>query len=242
MKNVLGIVSIYIFAILQLHAQQYSRERKEHKPGIMWNFTGLRPAKAGKAIKYDRLVFDITYNDWLGELKSFQNNWSSIGLNSNLLFDISLNQKNTVSFGTGFRHSLFRTENLSNLFICDPTGSYTLVKVGSPEAKRRLLCGNSFGIPLELRFRTNGNNHVKFHIGLTPAYQVNIFSKTVNEDGTVLKDFHFVDLNRFSLAGHLRLGIRNWAVFGSCTINPMFYNRSSKTLHLLQLGLSVSLF
>ena len=240
MSRIIAIGLLFV-AIFQLNAQpDYVREGS--KPGILWNFTGLRPAKAGKAMKYDRFVFDITYNDWLGELRSFQNQWSSIGLNSNVLFDISLNKKNTFSFGMGFRHSLFRTENLSNLFVSDPTGSYTLVKEGNADAKRILLCGNALGMPLELRFKTKGRDHFKFHIGVTPAYQLNIYSKTVFDNGNSEKDFHFVDLNRFSLTGHVRLGVRNWALYGACSINPLFYSRASTTLHLLQLGLSVSLF
>ncbi|MEY4604100.1 MAG: hypothetical protein RIT43_1392 [Bacteroidota bacterium] len=240
MNRILAICIVLVSA-WNVSAQK-DDEREGSKPGILWNFTGLRPAKAGKAMKYDRLVFDVTYNDWLGELRSFQNQWSSIGLNTNLMFDFPLNKKSTVSFGTGVRHSLFRTENLSNLFVCDPTGSYTQIKEGTASAKRILLCGNSLGIPLEFRFRTKGRDHFKFQFGFTPAYQLNIYSKTVFSNGNVSKDYHFVDLNRFALSGHIRFGIRNWAIYGACSINPLFYSRASATLHLLQLGLSVSLF
>lgn len=221
--------------------------KSRYKPGIMWNFTGLYPAKEGKAQKYDRLVFDVTYNDWFGDLKTFRNKWSSIGLNSNFLFDISLNQANTISFGTGIRHSLFRTENLAHLFAADPTQTYTTVTDGSQasDVKRRLLCGNAIGIPLEFRFRTKSWQHMKFHVGGTLAYQLNVYAKSVfsgQEGRQVVKDYNFADVNRLSLIAHIRMGIRNWGMYASYGVNPMFSNRSSTNLHLFQLGVSISLF
>jgi hypothetical protein len=229
---------------------QFTEEQglvSRYKPGLMWNFTGLRPAKGGKAHKYDRLIFDISYNDWLGDLQTFKNRWSSIGLNSNVLFDIPLNESNTISLGTGIRHTLFRTENLTNLFVPDPTHTYTTVSdaVYGESIKRRLICGNSIGVPLELRFRSRGWKHMKFQIGGTIAYQLNMYSKTVYDDEygkQIEKDYNFVDLNRVAFAAHVRLGVRNWGIYTSCGLNQLFSNRSSTKLHLFQLGLSVSLF
>jgi len=230
-------------------AQTVSQDdlKSRYKPGFMWNFTGMRPAKSGKSQKYDRLVFDVTYNDWYGDLKTFKNRWSSIGLNSNVLFDIPLNSSNTISIGTGFRHSLFRTENLSNLFASDSSNTFTVVKdnMTTVDVSRRLLCGNAVGIPLELRVRTKGWQHVKFHIGGTIAYQMNVYSKTVlssPEGRKVIKNYDFVDLNRFSLSTHLRVGIRNLGLYAAYGWNPMFSNRASANLHLIQFGASLSLF
>ena len=159
------IILLILITNLAFSAQsQFNKDtgnKSRFKPGFMWNFTGLRPAEAGKAQKYDRLVFDVIYNDWFGDLKTFKNQWSSIGLNTNMLFDIPLNGSNTISFGTGIRHTLFRTENLANLFSADPTNTYTVIS-NAPSAvdvKRRLFCGNAIGIPLEMRFRTQNWKH-----------------------------------------------------------------------------------
>ena len=46
----------------------------QFKAGFMWFYTGLRPAKEDKVRKYDRLIFDLTYNDWNGDSKLFQMN------------------------------------------------------------------------------------------------------------------------------------------------------------------------
>jgi hypothetical protein len=243
------LIIAFLFTAYCLNGQQNAvpELKSRYKPGLMWNFTGFRPAKAGKAKKYDRLVFDVTYNDWFGDLRTFRNKWSSIGLNTNLLFDISLNRTSTISLGTGFRHSLFRTENLAHLFAADPTRTYTTVTDGSQasDVKRRLLCGNAIGFPVEFRFRTKAWQHFKFHVGGTLAYQLNIYAKSVfsgQEGREVVKDFNFADVNRLSLSTHVRMGIRNWGVYASYGVTPMFSNRSSTNLHIFQLAVSVSLF
>ena len=247
------IILLILITNLAFSAQsQFNKDtgnKSRFKPGFMWNFTGLRPAEAGKAQKYDRLVFDVTYNDWFGDLKTFKNQWSSIGLNTNMLCDIPLNGSNTISFATGIRQSFFKTENLSNQFLADPTNNFTILSNSASTLgiKKRLLCGNAIGVPFELRFRSKGWKHVKLHAGGVVAYQWNIYTKTVYngskqiEDG-LYKNYDFADVNRLAVSAHVRVGIRNWALFASCGINPMFKNRSSAKLHLVQLGLSTSLF
>ena len=47
-------------------------EISRFRPGTMWFMTGFRPAIPEKVRKYDRLVFDITYNDWLGDRDPFK--------------------------------------------------------------------------------------------------------------------------------------------------------------------------
>jgi hypothetical protein len=41
---------------------------------------------------------------------------------------------------------------------------------------------------------------------------------------------------------HTRLGYRNFSLFGSYQINSLFDGRGNPDLHLIQLGLSISLF
>jgi hypothetical protein len=231
---------------------QYNSEPNlisRYKPGVMFHYTGLRPAEAEKAQKYDRLVFDITYNDWMGDIQAFNNRWSSIGLNTNFLFDIPLSKKGVVSLATGIRQSFFKTENLSNQFLADPSNNFTVLtnSVSTSGIKKRLLCGNAIGVPFELRFRTKGWKHVKLHVGGVVGYQCNIYSKTIYNgasqiEGGLYKNYDFADINRLALSTHVRLGIRNWAIYGSYGINSLFSNRSSAELRLFQLGISVSLF
>jgi hypothetical protein len=98
---------------------------------------------------------------------------------------------------------------------------------------------------LEFRFRTKGWKHIKFHVGGKIGYQANIYSKVISEDKNgkyVAKDYSFADINRWVYSAHMRLGIRNWAIYGSYNLNTLFSNRASTQLNLLQLGISISLF
>ncbi len=228
---------------------QYSSEGdliSRFRPGFMWFNTGVRPAETEKVRKYDRLIFDLTYNTLSGYLKPFKNNWNSIGFNTNIIFEIPITKGNTVSFGTGFTHSLFRVQH-NNVFSVDSTNMFMTyqLKDSTSNFDRNYLGGNSFSVPLEFRFRTKGWKHFKVHIGGKIGYQWNLFSKTIStgENGKIQhKSYDFPDVNRLIYSAHLRIGIRNWALYGSYNINALFSNRLSTPLNLFQVGLSISLY
>ena len=48
--------------------------------------------------------------------------------------------------------------------------------------------------------------------------------------------------NRLIYSVHARVGLRNWALYFSYNLNPIFSNQLSTQLNLVQMGLSVSLF
>lgn len=215
------------------------------KPGSMWFFTGLRPGESEKVRKYDRLIFDFHYNDWNGDNKPFKNRWASIGFTTNILFDIPITKGNTISFGTGISHTLFRIIH-HNEFVVDSTNTFTTYNlISTLDEKKHLLGGNSLAIPVELRFRTKGWKHFKFHIGGKVGYQLNMYSKTSwqGENGRQFyKSYDFPDVNRLIYSAHFRIGIRNWALFGSYNLNSLFSHSNSTELNLMQMGISISLF
>ncbi len=245
--------SLLIILLTALSFQSFSQYNSEgadlisrFRPGSMWFYTGFRPATPEKVRKYDRLMFDLTYNTFNGDLKAFKNSWKSIGLNTNLMFDIPITKGNTVSFGVGLAHSLFRVETSGKSF--NPDTSYTFTELSSYQPfaeENRYLIGNSFSVPLEFRFRTKGWKHFKVHIGGRIGYQANLYSKTVNHyfnGKQVFKDHTFADVNPLIYSAHVRIGIRNWALYGSYNLNALFKNKASVQLNLFQVGLSVSLF
>ena len=239
----------FILLVANKSISQYSSEGdliSRFRPGVMWFNTGLRPAIPEKVRKYDRLIFDLTYNTWNGDQKVFKNDWNSIGLNTNIIFDIPITKGNTVSFGTGITHSLFRIQH-NNLFVSDSTNSYTTYQLKDSTSifDKNYLGGNSFSVPLEFRFRTKGWKHFKVHIGGKVGYQFNLFSKTIStgENGKIYhKSFDYTDINRLIYSAHVRIGMRNWALYGSYNLNGLFSHRSSSQLNLVQVGLSISLY
>lgn len=246
MKNKILLIGCLVIAPFA-HAQYDSKGETPSmfRPGFMWYFTGLRPAEPERVRKYDRLILDLTYNDWVGDQEPFKNHWASIGFNTNFMFDIPLSKGNTVALGIGFSHQLTRVRH-DNLFTksSNPT-STNLVPKSTQTFDKNILTGNAFSLPVELRFRKESWSHFKFHFGGKIGYQANMFSKTIfgsGGDRDVVKDYGFPDLNRFIYSAHVRFGLRNWALYASYNFNSIFAESASTQLNQLQFGLSISLY
>lgn len=220
------------------------------RPGAFWFYTGFRPAKSTKSeniIKYDRVMVDLTYNDWMGDRQPFTNHWASIGVNTSVMFDIPMSKIfNTASFGIGFSHEYTDIRHNGKL-VSDPAlGTTTWMPKESTDAfKRSSLVGNSFSIPIEFRFRTKSWKHFKVHLGGKIGYQAFLAAKYVsdiNGDKTVVRQHGFEDKAVLLYSAHVRIGVRNWAVYSSYYFNPIFLDGGSSRLNRVQLGLSLSLF
>ena len=248
MKN-LGLL-IVLFIYTNSLFGQYTVENDElysrFRPGIAWFYTGLKPYEAEKLRKYDRLIVDVVYNDWHGDRDYLASPATSIGFNTSLLFDVVLSKSNTISLGWGVGFSHFN--NKSKLqFTRDLENKKTLISdfsVGN-KPKRSKFGANYIEIPLEIRFRTKGYNHFKFMVGGKIGYRLNAFSKeTFRVDG---KDYstkisNFADSNPLRYAATVRVGIRNWAIFGAYYFSPLFTGVGSADLTPISLGVSISLF
>ncbi len=231
------------------HAQYDSKGdsiSSRFKPGAMWFFTGWRPARIEKVRKYDRLIFDVTYNDWIGDKDLFEIHWASIGLNTNLMFDIPLTKGNTVSIGTGLSHSYHVTRHNGRIDVSDSLGTTTWSpKLPTDDFRKSILGGHSFSIPLELRFHKESWRHFKFHLGGKIGIQTSMYQKYVRDhwlERQVMKSYKFPDQNFLVYSAHVRFGFRNWALFGSYNFNTLFSNPNSIQLNRVQMGLSISLF
>lgn len=247
MKTKLSVI-LLLFLPLVVKAQYNSKgeTRSRFRPGSMWFFTGFRPAQADKVRKYDRLIFDLTYNDWIGDVDPFENHWASIGLNTNLMFDIPLSKGNTVALGIGLAHEL-KTIRHNNYLYADQVNDISVYAPKDSVASwsKSSFGGNSFCIPLELRFRKESWKHLKLHLGGRIGVQANLYNRYVGRnDGikVVNKNIGFPDVNRLIYGAHARIGFRNFALFGNYYFNPVFSKSESIQLNILQFGLSVSLY
>ncbi len=228
---------------------QYDSEgivKSRFRPGLMWYNTGWKPARPGMLRKYDRLMFDITYNDWVGDRKTFKMQAPSMGMNVSWLFEIPLVKKNSVSFAFGPGYGFYNLRHNMPM-VHDLTNEATIL--GDEQDigffGMRKLVGHQLFVPIEFRFRTKGWKHFKVHIGGKIGYQISLFEKArFDHQGEEIKQKNkdIQDVNRFIYSAHIRLGIRNFSVYGSYNFNPFFGNKNSTQLHLLQLGVTVSLF
>lgn len=237
----------FIFCFITLLGfGQYEHEVKNksrYRPGLMWSVTGW---KNGKMPKTDRLMFDITYNDWIGDRKTFKMKGPSLGMNVSWLFDIPIVRHGIVSFAIGPSYGFYNLNHNMPVFY-DETTKATMYgdKNDIGNFGKVKLVGHQLSIPVEFRFRTKGLQHFKVHIGGKIGYQLSLFNKerfTLNGEKVVQKDRSAKDINRLVYSAHVRMGIRNFAVYASYNFNPFYSNPSSTQLHLFQLGLTVSLF
>ncbi|PWH85574.1 porin family protein [Brumimicrobium oceani] len=248
MRNFSLLLVLFIYSsslFSQYEAEEeglYSRSR----PGVMWFYSGLKPFEEGKLRKYDRLIFDLVYNDWYGDKDYFDSPPSSIGFNAALMFDVILTKANTMSFGWGIAYSHFSNRSQVK-FSRDLVNNTTLISDYLPgfEPKSTKFGANYIEIPLELRFRTKGYKHFKFMIGGKIGYQLNAFSKeTFRIDGKrySTKEYNFADSNPLRYGATVRIGIRNWAIYGAYYFSPLFTDSGSADLTPISMGISVSLF
>ncbi len=243
---------VFIFLVLLAYSGfgQYDGKGKyemsRFRPGIMWYYEGITPARPGMTRKYDRLIFDLTYNDWTGKKEEpFRTGGFNIGFNTNLMFDIPLVEGNPVSLGIGVAYSFFKYRH-DGMFGKDSLGYVSFSEQNTtPGFYKSAIAGNNFGIPIELRFRNPSWRHIKLHVGARIGYQANLYDKTYVKQTTgraIVKKFFGSERSEFTYSAHVRLGIRNYALFASYNLNPLFHKKQNVDLHILQFGLSISLY
>ena len=243
----LKLLPIFLLLSFQGLAQPNGKDSSlvsRHRPGIFWFYTGFRPAKPGKLRKYDRLILDVTYNQLLssgGGVKA--NPWRSFGCNVNTMWDVPLNNGNTLSLGIGFAYKYQKT-GPKGLFFADSTNSYTHYFPDSSYSDYRK---NTFGnhiiaLPVELRFRTRKWEHFKVHLGGSIGYRLQTFQKLWPEKKHAEKYRDLPDQNRLVYGVHMRIGIRNWALFADYTLAPQFKSSKSDKISALAFGVSLSVF
>jgi len=243
------LVILFVFTTF-FSTSQYLEEREDlsskRRPGIMWFYSGFRPYETTKLRKYDRLMVDIVYNDWQGDKEILESPWYSIGVNTSLMFDVPFTKSNTVGFGWGIGFSHYNNHTKTNFDRNFNNNTTTLSDLDSMlNIKRSKYAANYIEIPIEFRFRTKGMKHFKFLVGGKIGYQLNAYTKTVEEiEGRdyKFKSFNFPDNNRLRYGATVRIGFRNVSLYGAYFFSTLFNDNESVNLTPLSVGLSIALF
>ena len=211
----------------------------------MWYYNGVTEPREGMIRKYDRLIFDVVYNTWTGAEEPFQKPGFNFGFNTNLMFDIPLVEGNPVSIGIGFAYSFVKYRH-DGMFVNDSLGYLQFNATNTtPGFYKSAIAGSNFGVPIELRIRRPAWRQFKIHIGGKIGYQSTLYDKTyskINEKRVISKSFFGSERSELTYSVHARVGIRNYALFASYNLNPLFHKSENVDLHILQFGLSVSVF
>jgi len=215
------------------------------RPGFMWFNTGWRPAGENSAPKYDRLMLELSYNDWINDSALFLVKPSSIGFNVHGMWDIPLTVGNSVGLGIGLS---YRYQHISydGALLRDSSNRATVWQLNDGTmtgADRSVFGSHAFAIPFELRFRTPKWKQVKLHLGFHIGYRVQTYTKMwYNDKETSVKDRYFFDNAPFFYGVHARVGIRNWALFADYSISKQFSSSKSTALNPISFGITCSLF
>ena len=216
------------------------------RPGIMWFNTGWRPAKANSGPKYDRLMLDLSYNDWVSDsVRLFRVKPNSIGFNIHGMWDIPLARENAIGLGIGlsYRYQRVSYDGLLYRDSANRSTSLQLFEDKSIGPDKSIFGSHAFAIPVEMRFRVPKWKHVKLHVGAHVGYRIQMYTKTwYNDKQIVVKDRFFYDNEPFFYGIHARFGIRNWALFADYSLNKQFKSDKSTPLQPITFGLTISFF
>jgi hypothetical protein len=241
MKLKRGLVLLTLLVFSTIRAQD-SLLISRHRPGLFWFFDGLRPTKSTDNHKYDRLVFDLTYNDWSGDLKPFQNRLNSIGVNVNFMKDIKFKKTKVFSLGMGLGYGFSSISSEQKFAVQNNIIEFSTIQKSSIYDYSRIKT-HRFFMPLELRFSTKKWNRWKFAVGGSFGINARMNQRLIGSDGSKMESTNLnSSASQLNYGIHTRLGYRNFSLFGSYQINNLFRGRGNPDLHLFQLGLSISLF
>jgi hypothetical protein len=237
MKRFLVVMLLLYFVKAQAQKDD-SQLISRHRPGLLWYFDGLRPTGVSDNRKYDRLIFDLTYNDWIGDLNPFHNRWSSIGFNTSFMNDLKFKKTKGFSLGVGVGYG-FSSISSGKRFLVDKH----LVELVNIEKSgiydHASIHAHRFYIPIEFRFNTKNWNRLKFAIGCSFGINTGLNQSLIGRDGSK-QGFTNLKTNSTLLnyGLHCRFGLRNFAVFTSYQINGFFREPTNPNLHQLQFGFS----
>lgn len=216
------------------------------KPGLAWFYSGTTPNEAEKLRKYDRLMIDLTYDDWQGDRELFTSPWNSIGFSVSFMKNSVLTKANTISLGYGLAFSRYNNKTNTPLYIDEISESTSFAESYEDSNNEQWsFHANYLEIPIELRFRTKGYKHFKFIFGGKIGYQLNAYRKLkFKSSGNKYtnKLYNFPDRNMLRYGVTARVGIRNWSLFAAYYFSPLFTQATSVDLTPLSLGISISLF
>ena len=243
-QTILRILLFLFFLPISAWGQKEydTKIESQSRPGIFW-YLSWKLSDKPKPRKYDRLVFDIHYNDLLLNQDFSTSSARSIGFTTNCYNEFALNKKNTISIGYGVGISMNKTILNQNL-IQTQSGIINCFPHSANDAYiRNSLMGTNMNVPVELRFRTAGWKHTKLYIGGRLGYQVTLKEKYSFADAS---RNHKMSLKNaaddFTYSLYARIGIRNYSLYVSYQLNSIFQHPESPQIKWLQLGLSFSLF
>ncbi len=204
--------------------------------------------------------FDLGFNNWLtdGTNSDLPPGYNDLELNTDKSVHVGVNffkhdfkiYKRYVMFTTGFGLTLnnyrFSSDNTllsdTNRVVTGPDYNESGEQISYSKNK---LAVNYFTVPLLIQFNTNERFKKSFHLGagLLLSYKYNSHLKLVYESNgedqkTKRQDDYNIEPFRYDLT--IRLGYRNYTLFGNYAISKLFKDGRGPTLHPFSVGLQLA--
>lgn len=242
------VVTLLLFALLtsiSAHAQDDEDKRVKKRPGLRRFFTGYRAPEAGDKPKTDRLLVDLYWNSWTGDLNGVKTKWYSVGFNTSIMADIPFAKKSPVGIGIGIGFSHFNIHHSGRLnpdTLTDGNVVTNLDNTLPSDVKTNKFTANYIEVPFEFRLRLGKKNPFKFSPGFKVGIMTNSYNKYKLDNGNKYKDFNFPDGNLLRYGVTARIGVGIFMFYGSYFFSDLFTNDQSTRLNPFTLGISLSLF
>jgi hypothetical protein len=168
----------------------------------------------------------------------------SIAVNFNVIdYEIELYRRNIMLVtGLGFTYNNYRFK--SDTYLEQNTTQVTPVTVAGLNLKKNKLVASYLTVPLLLEFNTSQNADKTVHlaVGVIGGLRIGSHLKLVKEEGnreSKSKVFDDFNLNPFRYDATVRLGYRNFTVFGSYNMAGLFKDNKGPELYPVTVGLRV---
>lgn len=196
----------------------------------------------------DRLTFDIFHSFWIGAPSQGNFKKFNPGFNVTAMWDFTLPQQSSISFGLGLGFSYFSQYSNCLLQYDYQTGinTYYIIPENIKYKTNRIVYTNC-NLPIEIRYRhrCGFKFSVGIHVGLVSGLAHRY--KGPNYDGTTdvtlnYKNRDFYDKTKFSADVYARIGWKAIGVYYSYQLNKVFASGKGPNINPMSVGISISLF
>lgn len=215
----------------------------------------------------DRLIIELTHDNWLNKPDYIETKWFSRGLNAFIMWDMPLTKNGTISIAPGL--GISNTNVFNNVFIqrsaTDDSTYLTIIPKSVPNLttenittdsvalkyNKNKLAVTAIDVPFELRFRTNPakGKPFKIAIGARIGYVVNAHTKYKGEDyrdgsqrEVTIKEAPAYNINRLKYGVTGRIGYGNFNVFGYYSLSKLFDTAKAPEITPISIGISFNSF
>ncbi|MEX0811576.1 MAG: porin family protein [Chitinophagales bacterium] len=199
----------------------------------------------------DRVVVELTFDNWFHNVDSLQTKWHSLGFNFHFMYDMII-KKSRFSFAPGIGIGTSHIYNNSEIVKTDSTSFFRPIGDGDQKGGYTMdeLKGNKLtlvylDVPLELRYRAKPNNNnkaFKMAIGVKGSVLVQSHTKTRFTDSfgdtKKIKDINQKDLLKFRAAATFRIGYGPFNVLAVYNLTNLFKKDRGPIVTPFSLGIS----